>query len=508
MTIFLRRVAALAALTFSVASVYAQRSRLAGPLDNGRRVTLAGRVPGRARTGVDLGRVPADFQIPSVTLLLKPSADATTLIRDQQDPTSPQYHKWLTPEQYADRFGASQADIDHITAWLQGQGLTVLSISRGRDSITVSGTADQVQGAFQTQIHRYNVEGKQHYANASDPSVPAALAPLVAGIRGLHDFHPKPRLRAAKPDLNISGGFHAIGPDDFATIYNVKPLYDAGIDGTGQKIAIVGQTALQTSDFTTFRTKFGLSAPNVTPMLVPRHTNPGVVSEDLNEANLDIEWAGAVARNANIVYVYSSDVWTSAMYAIDSNVAPVLSMSYGACEAADLADMPLFQQYAQRANAQGITWFAASGDSGAADCDDSGVSIAQNGAGVDAPASIPEITAMGGTEFNEQGGAYWTSAGLAQGYIPEKVWNDTAFDGQLSAGGGGASVFFPRPSWQTGPGVPNDAVRHVPDLALSASASHDGYSVVTHHGKLLYYELDATEMRDPLDPHRGSVYRR
>jgi uncharacterized protein (TIGR03437 family) len=480
MTIHARRAAAFVAISLSVATAYAQRNRLAGPLDGGRRITLAGRVPGRVRSGVDLGRVAGAFPLPEVTLYLKPSADPTALVRNQQDPSSPEYHKWLTPEQYADRFGASQSDIDQIKAWLQSQGLTVSSVARGRDSITVSGTADQVQNAFQTQIHQYNVGGKQHYANATDPSVPAALAPLVAGIRGLHDFHPKPRLRSPKPELTVSGGFHALGPDDFAAIYNVKPLYDAQVDGTGQSIAVVGQTALQTSDLTAFRTKFGLPALNLVPKLTNPRNNPGIVSGDLLEATLDIDWAGAVARNAQIIYVYSSDVWTSAMYAVDQNLAKVLSMSYGACEAMDLADLPVFQQEAQRANAQGITWFAASGDSGAADCDDSGVAVASNGPAVDSPGSIPEITSMGGTEFNEQGGAYWSSTGAAQGYIPEKVWNDTAFDGQLSAGGGGGSIFFPRPSWQNGPGVPNDGARHVPDISFSASADHDGYYVIVN----------------------------
>jgi uncharacterized protein (TIGR03437 family) len=485
MTMYPRRAAALVAISLSVATAYAQRNRLSGPLDNNRRITLAGRVTARVRSGVDLGRVSGAFQLPEVTLYLKPSADPTPLIRDQQDPSSPQYHQWLTPEQYADRFGASQADIDQIAAWLRSQGLAVESVARARNFITVSGTADQVQGAFQTQIHQYRVNGRQHFANATDPSVPASLAPLVAAIRGLHDFHPKPRLRGPKANICLGGttcspaGLHALGPDDFAAIYNVKPLYDAGVDGTGQSLAVVGQTALQTSDLTAFRTKFNLPALNLNPILAGRRS-PGVVQDDLLEANLDLEWAGAVARNAQIVYVYATDVWAAATYAVDNNVAPVLSMSYGACELMDLADQPVFQQMAQQANAQGMTWFASSGDSGAADCDDSGAAIAQNGPAVDSPASIPEITAMGGTEFNEQGGAYWSASGAAQGYIPEKVWNDTPFDGGLSAGGGGASIFFSRPSWQSAPGVPNDGARHVPDISLSSSADHDPYSVIVN----------------------------
>lgn len=493
MSINPRRAAAIVTLTFSLATAYAQRSRISGPLDNNRRITLAGRVPARARRGIDLGRVAGSFQLPSITLYFKPSADVSPLLRDQQDPSSPQYHKWLTPEQYADAFGTSQADIDQIRAWLQSQGFTVLDVARGRDSITVNGSADQVQSAFQTQIHEYVVNGEQHYANASDPSVPAAIAALISGIRGLNDFHPKPRVRTPSPEICQgtattcpASGNHALGPDDFAAIYNVAPLYQAGVDGTGQKLVVVGQTALQTSDLTSFRTHFGLPALNLQQVLTNPRQNPGVVAGDLLEANLDIEWSGAVARNAQIVYVYSGDVWTSATYAVDHALAPVLSMSYGACELADLADLPTFQQYAQRANAQGMTWFAASGDSGAGDCDDMGVAVASNGPAVDSPASIPEVTGMGGTEFNEAGGAYWSTSGAAQGYIPEKVWNDTAFDGQLSAGGGGASIFFPQPLWQSGPGVPNDGVRHVPDLSLSSSADHDPYYVFVN-GKANYF---------------------
>ena len=175
------------------------------------------------------------------------------------------------------------------------------------------------------------------------------------------------------------------------------------------------------------------------------------------------------------------------MYAVDQNLAPVLSMSYGGCESYDLVDLPTFQAVAQQANAQGITWFAASGDAGATDCEDPNATIAQNGFAVDSPASIPEVTGMGGTEFNEGGSSYWNAANNANSasalsYIPERVWNDTALDGALSAGGGGSSIFFPQPSWQTGPGVPNDGARHVPDLSLSSSADHDGYYVYTGGG--------------------------
>ena len=112
----------------------------------------------------------------------------TQLVAEQQDRRSPNYRKWLTPEQWADRFGLSHGDIQKLTAWLKSQGFTVLNVARGRNWITFSGTAAQVQSAFGTEIHRYNVGGEMHVANASAPKIPAALSGIVAGLRGLDDF--------------------------------------------------------------------------------------------------------------------------------------------------------------------------------------------------------------------------------------------------------------------------------------------------------------------------------
>jgi uncharacterized protein (TIGR03437 family) len=206
---------------------------------------------------------------------------------------------------------------------------------------------------------------------------------------------------------------------------------------------------------------------------------------DQSEANLDLEIAGAVARNATILFVYSSDVGTSVQHAIDQNLAPVISMSYGDCEAAYASsDAIAMQAMAQQANAQGITWFAASGDSGGADCYGDGVPEISNAQSVDMPASLPEVTGIGGTEFNEGGGSYWSTTNSASnasaiGYIPEIGWNDSAADGSPAASGGGASIYFGKPSWQTGTGVPGDKARDVPDISISASADHDGFLIYT-----------------------------
>ena len=476
-------------LLFAAVNLPAQRNRITERVDNSRRAVLAGHVHPRALPENDQGRVDPSMQLSYVTLVLKPSpgqqTDLEQLLAQQQDPASPNYHRWLTPEDYADRFGASADDVSQIVSWLQSQNLKIVAVARGRNWVAFSGSASRVEAAFRTELHHYLEGGKMHFANATEPSIPAAFENVVAGIHGLSDFRMHPPKRSAqivKPDYTSSRGSHYLAPDDVATIYDIQPLYSAGIDGTGQKIVVVGQTQIALSDIDQYRSYFGLTANDPQVMLVPNTTDPGTSSSDLPEADLDLELAGAVARNASIIFVYSADVTDAAQYAIDQNLAPVLSMSYGQCEAQTPAsDARTLQSWAQQANAQGITWIAASGDSGAADCFDSS---SRTGAGlsVDLPGSIPEVTGIGGSEFNEGSGTYWnttngTTRASVRSYIPETSWNDSAVDGSPSSSGGGASVFFTKPTWQTGTGVPNDGARDAPDVALSASADHDGFMI-------------------------------
>lgn len=478
-------------------TVRAQPDRIRGAIDGSKTVVLAGNVPPRARPEFDQGAVPSSFQMRNMTLDLRPSAAQKAardqLLANQQSPASADFHKWLTPEQYADRFGASQNDVNRITAWLQSQGFTVQRVARSRTWIQFSGTAGQVEKAFHTQIHQYLENGERHYANSTDPSIPAALSDIVRGLRGLNNYRLKPRAkaRASGPRDTTAGGHHQMAPDDFATIYDVMPLYTAGINGTGQKLVVVGQTDIGVSDIQAFRSQFNLPAIHLQQILVPGQSDPGVSQSDLPEADLDIEWSGSVARDATIIYVYSDDVTLSVQEAIDQAYAPVITMSYGSCEGADLVDLPTYQGWALQGNAEGISWLAAAGDSGAADCEDPDAFIAQDGLAVDEPGSIPEVTSMGGTEFNEGSGAYWSSTNTANGasalsYIPEMVWNDTSAGAGLSAGGGGTSIFFSKPVWQTGPGVPNNSFRNVPDLSLASAADHDGYYVYTNGALQIY----------------------
>ncbi len=480
------------ALACFVATSQAQTNRVTATPDSANRFQLAGHVHPLATADNDAGRVDSAVELSNVTFTLAPTVAQQTaldaLLLAQRTPGTSDYHRRLTPEEYANRFGISFTDLGVIKSWLEAQGLTVSGMARSRTWISVSGTAGQMESAFQTEIHRYVVRGQAHIANASALSLPVQFNGVVRSIRGLNDFHPHPFNRppkdqisgqAVNPRYTSGRGNHYIAPADLAAIYDFAPLYSAGIDGTGQKLVVVGQTQIQLSDIETFRSEYGLAANDPQVTLVPGSRDPGISKDDIDEANLDLEWSGAVARNASILYVYAYDVTNAVQYAIDQNLAPVVSMSYGACESEySSGEAASLRSLAQQANAQGITWFAASGDSGAADCAD----INQGTLAVDLPGSIPEVTSVGGTEFQEGSVPYWatansTTSGSATGYIPETSWNDSATDGQPSASGGGASQYFTRPLWQNVAGVPGDTARHVPDIAMNASADHDGYLV-------------------------------
>jgi subtilase family serine protease len=412
-------------------------------------------------------------------------ADLERFLEEQRDPASPEYQNWLTPEQYGERFGLSENDLANISSWLESRGFVIEQMARARNWISFNGTAEQIARTFRTPLRHVEINGEHHFANVTEPWIPASLAGIIGNIRGLDDFRPAPlRVKSLlHPEFNSSNGTHYLSPGDLAVIYDIQPLYNAGFDGTGQKLVIAGQTDVNLADMRAFRADFNLPARD--PQLVLFGANPGANEDDQIEADLDLEWSGAVARNATIVYVYSQNVFESIQYAIDQNLAPVISMSYGGCE---LDGSASFRTLAQQANAQGITWMNSSGDSGAAGCDPN-VPVARQGPAATFPADIPEVTAVGGTGFNDTGGPYWspqngTNSVSALSYIPEKAWNDTGLGSGLAAGGGGPSLVYPKPWWQTGPGVPNDQVRDVPDVSLAASGAHDGY-LVYFRGQLL-----------------------
>jgi subtilase family serine protease len=486
------------------------RDRITQPVNSASTIAMPGTVSPLAKSKYDIGSANASTRLTGVTMYFKPSATQQAaldaLVQAQQTPGSSFYHQWITPAQYAGQFGLSSNDLAKVQAWLEQQGFSIDRVSNSRNAISFSGTVAQVESAFQTQVHRYNINGVTHTANASALAIPSALAGVVLSLRNISDFRPHPlhRLRpspATNSNYNFGSGSslqHFLAPGDFATIYDVNPLYSAGYTGSGKTIVIAGQSAIEAADVTNFQSASGLTQKAPTMTLVPSSGTSTVddTNGDEDESDLDVEWSGAVAKGATIDFVYvGSDqnysVFDSIQYAIDNDLGQVISTSYGACEADySTADVTTLQTWFEQANSQGQTVVAAAGDNGATDCEttsDPNTVVAEDeatqGLAVDLPGSSPFVTSIGGSEFSgdvSASGTYWNSSNStsntsATQYIPEEVWNDTSTTNGIEAGGGGKSILFGKPSWQTGIGVPSDGVRDVPDVSLNASPNHDGY---------------------------------
>jgi hypothetical protein len=482
------------------------RPRIVRPVNDSEVVTVP-RSAHRLATPVNqTGRAEPALAMGRILLLLQRSADQEAalqqLLAAQQDPGSPQYHGWLSPEAFGQQFGPAQQDIDAVTGWLESQRFQVNQVASGRTTIEFSGSVRQVEAAFHTEIHRYRVNGVEHIANSTDIAIPAALAPVVAGVVSLNDFRGRPLDRARMfegPEETSSSGQHAVTPYDFAAIYNLAPLWNAGFDGTGQTIAIPGRSDINLNDIATFRARFGL--PAATPHVIVNGADPGRISGDEGESVVDVTWSGAAAKGAAITFVVSRDTNTtggevlSSSYIVNNNVASVMSLSYGICEAEN--SNQFWSNLWSQASAQGISVFVAAGDNGSAGCDDQTdvIQPASGGFAVNGTASTPYNVAVGGTEFNDTASpsTYWSSTNnsstlaSATGYIPEVVWNESsfttpgAFANGLWAGSGGVSAVYGTPAWQTGNGVPtgdpgnsSQHHRYLPDVSL-ASADHDGY---------------------------------
>jgi len=534
-------------------------SRITQTIDASKLTTLSGNTHPLATAKYDRGAAPANLSMDRMLLVLKRSpqqeAALETFMREQLTRTSPNYHKWLTPTQFGQQYGPSDEDIRKVTSWLQTSGFTVANVSAGKDIVEFSGTADEVQRAFHTSIHRYTVNGEDHWANSSDPKIPTALTAVVAGPSSLNNFPKKAMHHMAgnftrdnrngkvsrssvSPNFTYTCGSncdnYALGPYDFATIYNITPLWNAGIDGTGESIFIVSDSNISVPDVTTFRSLFGLPVNNPNVIIPPSSTNPGTNSDEI-EAVLDTEWSGAVAKNATINLVVSAGTSTtfggdlSAQYIIDNQAtlhSSILSYSYGECELGlGTTGNVFYNTLWQQAASEGITVLISTGDSGSPGCDASSSTIttpqpATFGLAVSGESSTPYNTAVGGTDFNDATNAstYWsatnnTNQASALSYIPETTWNDSCTNaiwgtlGGLSTdantncnntsespsiiitvgGSGGVSGCttsdgqtpstctggYAKPYWQASTaGVPNDGKRDTPDLSLFAS---DGF---------------------------------
>ena len=537
-------------------------SRITQALDESNLTILKGNTYYLARAEYDRGAAPASLPMNRMLLVLQrsPSQEAALeeLLDQQQDQASPNYHQWLTPLQFGQQFGPSDQDIQTITSWLQSHGFQVAPISNGRTIVEFSGTASQVQEAFHTTIHKYSVPNatralEDHWANSTDPSIPTALAPVVAGINTLHNFprramhvvrgaytkntetgivRPLGPGNPATPSWTTScdqgqATCFFLGPYDFAAIYNVAGLWNRSpaIDGTGQTIAVIGESDVDFKDIEGFQNMFGL--PIKDPVLVHDGPDPGVVPGDETESDLDLEWSGSVAKGATIDFVIAATTNTTlgvdlaAQHAVDHNVAPIISESYGICElGVGTTGNQFYSAMWQQAAAQGITVLIAAGDSGSAGCDSQdsqSPAPAEFGLQVSGFASTPYNVAVGGTDFNDLASpsTYWnatnaaTTQASAKGYIPEIPWDDSCTSVAISffgfstnpftncnnsqllsfavitvGGSGGKSACtvndgkdpsscsggYAKPSWQAGKGVPSDGKRDIPDVALFASA--------------------------------------
>ncbi|QAU24929.1 hypothetical protein EO087_13795 [Dyella sp. M7H15-1] len=537
-------------LAASLASAYAANSHAAVTIgllskpqitqvpNNNDRVTIPGNVSPHAIAANDKGRVDDSTAMNHMLLELKRPADREqalqALMQQQLTKGSANYHKWLTNTELGEQYGPSQMDIDTITHWLASQGFIVNKVYQNGMTIDFSGNAGQVHQAFGTEIHHLNVKGENHIGNMSDPQIPAAFANVVEGVVSLNDFRPHANYKQHVDYTFTESGstYYAVTPADLATIYNLNPLFTAGVNGSGQTIALIEDTNVySTSDITTFRSTFGLPTANFSQVHPESCTNPGDVTGNDGEAELDVEYAGAAAPGATLELVSCADTSTTfggliAMEGLlEAGHAPtVWSVSYGECEAENGATQnAAYSSTYESAAAEGISVFVSSGDEGAASCD-ADESNATHGIGVSGFASTAYNVAVGGTDFGDTyagtSSTYWSSSnsstyGSALSYIPEIPWNDSCASSLIAtkegysatygksgfcnssvgkenflttaSGSGGPSgcasgspstsgvvsgtcAGWSKPSWQSGlVGNPSDGVRDIPDVSLFAA---------------------------------------
>jgi subtilase family serine protease len=534
----LAALAVVATLTGTASIAFAKTAqstlpdRLAGPIDNSSRAPLVGSTSPRAMHSTDLGAVSPDTPLQGISLVFSRSAaqqaDLAQLLTAQQTPGSSQYHQWLTPAQFGVRFGVSDNDLATTESWLQAQGFSIVGVSPSRDRITFSGPESAVEAAFGTPLHYFKptsgtpaaaADLRTHIAPAHDLTLPATLSGMVLAVGNLADYRPQSHA-IKRPVANFTSaqtGSNFLTPADVGTIYNI-PSPNTGLMGSGQTIAIMGQTAVVAGDIANFQAA-ALVSPNTPVMtLIPNTGASTIFTGDEAESDLDLEYSSSIANKATVNFVYTGNspnfgVFDSFIYAIEYGIGNIISLSYGQCEP-DLGQSFFneYESFFQQASAQGQTIINSAGDSGSSACyGDGSAASSQEQLAVSYPASSSYVTGLGGTEFpanditstNSNGVAvvgsnsatYWSKASgtdvisSALAYIPEMAWNDDA--AALSAstsggttfspssGGGGVSIFEARPTWQSGTiggvAIPSGSFRLVPDISLDSSPDDAGY---------------------------------
>jgi subtilase family serine protease len=471
---------------------------------------LRGSLHPLAQAQFDSGRVSGNTKFNGMGIVFNRSAqqqaDLEALLAAQQNPASPFYHKWLTPDQYAARFGMAPADIDKVQTWLQQQGFSIDSVARSGNAIHFSGTVRQVEQAFQTEMHYFKVRGETHFSPATALTLPTAIAPTVAAVTNLDDFRPHAmhirsnNVQARSSFTSGQSGKVFFAPGDIKVIYDLNPLLNAAMNGAGQSIAIMGQSSVVTSDIENFQNAAGMTVKDPTMVLVPGSGSSQTFSGDESESDLDLEWSSAIAPGADVFFVYTGSntsygVFDSLQYAVDEKIGNIISISYGACEPEISAtNANALEAIVSQAASQGQTVLAASGDQGSTACFVSPTATSpsastQKALAVSYPASSQYVTGVGGTEISQanaayytQGQGYWTGETAnsdivtsALKYMPEVVWNDSVAgvnggSGLSATGGGVSTLYSSKPSWQKGvPGIPSDNARDVPDVSLFSS---------------------------------------
>ncbi|MGA2219515.1 MAG: protease pro-enzyme activation domain-containing protein, partial [Terracidiphilus sp.] len=461
-------------------------SRLLSPIDEHALVTLQGNVRADLTKDKDLGAVDDGMPL-RLYLVLQRSpaqqADLENLLARQQQRTAGEYHKWLTPKAFGARFGASTEDLAKLTGWLESHGLKVRSVLNNASIIDFEATAGQVRDTFHAQLHYFDIQGGKYAANVQDPQIPAALAPVVAGIQGLDKIPPaahhtkarsmaydaqshrwvrnQPDAGAGRPEFYGGPGTYNVTPQDLYTIYNVKPVLNGGELASHATVAVIEESDIQYGtvdpttgvatggDVATFRSLFGVAG---TLNMHVYHgygsvtcNDPGVDPNDIEEdieASLDAEWINATAPSANLIFMSCPSIFDSLAALVDNNLADAMSMSYGSSELNFVGANSGFYAYQDtfyaQAASQGQSIFISSGDSGSDTADQDTHYLATSGINVSAFLS-PLVTATGGTDFSDQydyfeGGApqetYWADSNLsyygdALGYVPETSWNDS-----------------------------------------------------------------------------------
>jgi subtilase family serine protease len=429
---------------------------------------------------------------------------------EQHDPASTNYRHWLTPNEFNARFGPNPSDFKAASDWLSQQGFTIIESNLAARYIRFRGTVGLIESTFGPGLVS---TGDDLFVNTQDPQIPARFQNVIAAIGGLDNMHASMALKKkslltesseAQPteteDLRLAlsmdaaaaesdaiavqpetkyGGFTAFAPSDLRTFYDITPILNSGISGTGDCIAIVGDSNYLSSAVSLFNTTFGMPTETVNTVLSSHasgtFTNPGI-NRDVSEALLDIEWSHAAAPGATINFYLGDDSNTvngsindGIQKAVNDNACSVISVSFGLCGASASFYTTIFDPIAAQADAQGQSIFIAAGDWGAAGLIYSGGQcVAGTSRNVNEMSADPHVTSVGGSSFSPTYNASGNDTSTVSD-TTRVVWNTSGGGASGGATGGGASAIFSKPNYQQGL-TPSDSARDVPDISMISGA--------------------------------------